>query len=191
MSNAANGLRLSARQQASGLSADVLAIAIAGMAPSDLLAAMSDEQKAAVTPAPAAASDEEASDKAMKPKKNKKGSEDGDEDEGDKPMASVITDTKPLASSSEIGQAFMQIFPSASASQILACISVTDRAKAATPAPAPAKEPSEEDLGAAALASAIRHNNASLGAGGEPAANTDSSALWDKAIKANNPHLNR
>lgn len=166
MSNAANGLRLSARQQASGLSADVLALAIAGMAPSDLVAAMSDEQKAAVTPAAPAASDEEASDKAMKPKKNKKGSEDKDEDDGDKPMASVASDNAPLATAADIGNAFMKVFPSASASQVLACIAITDRAKSA--APTPTKETSEEDEGRKALAAAILHNSANLGEGGNP-----------------------
>jgi len=162
MSNAANGLRLSARQQASGLSAEVLAIAIAGMAPSDLVANMTDEQKAAVTPAAPAASDEKAGDKPMKPKKGEKGyKEDEDEEDDDKKMANVASDTAPLATAADIGNAFMKVFPSASASQVLACISITDRAKAA--APAAASEPEE---GTAELAALIKHNASNLDAGG-------------------------
>lgn len=164
MSNAASGLRLSARHQASGVSADALASAIAGMAPADLLAAMTDEQKAALpTPAPTA-SEEDAGDKPKKMKgkgkKDKMESEDAEYDDEDEMEASAA-DTAPLATAAEIGNAFMAVFPSASASQILACISITDRAKAAAPAVA-----SEPDEGTAELAALIKHNATNLDAGG-------------------------
>lgn len=184
MSNAANGLRLSARQQASGLSAEVLAIAIAGMAPSDLVANMTDEQKAAVTPPAPAASDEEAGDKPMKPKKGEKGYKDEDED-GDEPMAqdrsAAVFASEHTVGRERLAADCLAAFPSATASQITGFLAKQAKPEAKT----------EAAEGSAELAAAIRHNAANLGAGGEPEPKADSSAVWDRAIASNNPRRNR
>lgn len=150
------------------VSAEALASAIAGMSADDLKASLTAEQLAALAPAPApAASEEDAGDKPKKMKgkgkKDKMESEDAEYDDEDEMEASAA-DTAPLATAAEIGNAFMAVFPSASASQILACISITDRAKAAAPAVA-----SEPDEGTAELAALIKHNATNLdsGAGSE------------------------
>lgn len=152
------------------VSADALASAIAEMSADDLKGALSAEQLAALAPAPtpAPAASEDAGDKPKKMKGKDKTSDpncsdDEDEDDGE-PMAKGAADTAPLATAAEIGNAFMAVFPSANASQILACISITDRAKAAAPAAS-----SEPDEGTAELAALIKHNASNLdsGAGSE------------------------
>ncbi|WP_066112354.1 MULTISPECIES: hypothetical protein [unclassified Blastomonas] len=146
------------------VSADAIASAIASMSADDLKGALSAEQLAALAPAPTPAASEDAGDKPKKMKgkgkKDKMESEDAEYDDEDEMEASAA-DTAPLATAAEIGNAFMAVFPSASASQILACISITDRAKAAAPAVA-----SEPDEGTAELAALIKHNATNLDAGG-------------------------
>lgn len=146
------------------VSAEALASAIAAMSADDLKGALSAEQLAALAPAPTPAASEDAGDKPKKMKgkgkKDKMESEDAEYDDEDEMEASAA-DTAPLATAAEIGNAFMAVFPSASASQILACISITDRAKAAAPAVA-----SEPDEGTAELAALIKHNATNLDAGG-------------------------
>lgn len=151
------------------VSAEALASAIAGMSADDLKAQMSAEQLASLAPAPtpAPAASEDAGDKPKKMKgKGKKDDMEAEEAEYDDEddMKASAADTAPLATAAEIGNAFMAVFPSASASQILACISITDRAKAAAPAAS-----SESEEGNAELAALIKHNAANLdsGAGSE------------------------
>lgn len=186
MSNAASGLRLSARHQASGVSADALASAIAGMAPADLLAAMTDEQKAALpTPTPAASEDAGDKPKKMKGKKDKMESEDAEYEDEDEPMAqdraAVVFASEHSQGRERLAAECLASFPGATASQITSFLAKQPKAEPKAEAPE----------GTAELASAIRHNNANLGEGGNTAPQADASAIWDKAIKANNPHLNR
>lgn len=172
------------------VSAEALASAIAGMSADDLKSTLSADQLAALTPAPApAASEEDAGDKPkkMKGKDKKKDmeAEDGDYEEEDDMSAS-------LGGVHGLYAAISALAPTASLGEVAKVVALAEATFAGqSAAAAPANEPSEEGLGAAALASAIRHNNANLGAGGEPAASTDASAIWEKAIAANNPHLNR
>lgn len=157
-----------------------LAAAIADMSADDLKGALSAEQMAALAPAPTpapAASEEDAGDKPkkMKGKGKKKDmeAEDGEYDDEDDMEASA-SNTAPLATAADIGNAFMKVFPSASASQVLACIAITDRAKAAAPA---ASNESEE--GNAELAALIKHNASNLDAGGAEAPKAKNHG-WDE-----------
>lgn len=143
-----------------------LAAAIADMSADDLKATLSADQLAALTPAPTPtpAASEDAGDKPKKMKgKGKKDEMEAEEAEYDDEdeMEASAADTAPLASAADIGNAFMKVFPSASASQVLACIAITDRAKAAAPAAS-----SESEEGNAELAALIKHNASNLDAGG-------------------------
>jgi len=142
--------------------------ALAGRTPEQITALIGETAVSAIvaaqTPPVTPAASEDAGDKPKKMKgkgkKDKMESEDAEYDDEDEMEASAA-DTAPLATAAEIGNAFMAVFPSASASQILACISITDRAKAAAPAVA-----SEPDEGTAELAALIKHNATNLDAGG-------------------------
>jgi hypothetical protein len=172
------------------VSAEALASAIAGMSADDLKASLTAEQLAALAPAPApAASEEDAGDKpkkAGKGKKDKMEAEDGEyDDEEDEPMAQ---DRAAIVYASEHSQGrerfaadCLASFPTATGAQIVAFLAKQGKPEANAQAPE----------GTAELAAAIRHNNANLGAGGGAEPQADASAIWDKAIKANNPHLNR
>lgn len=171
------------------VSAEALASAIAGMSADDLKSTLSADQLAALAPAPApAASEEEAGEKPMKKGKGKKKdmeAEDGDYEDDDDMSAS-------LGGVHGLYAAISALAPSASLGEVAKVVALAETTFAGQPAAAaPAKEPSEEDQGAAALAAAIRHNNANLGGSGEAEKKADSSTVWDRAIASNNPNLNR
>lgn len=170
------------------VSAEALASAIAAMSADDLKAQLSAEQLAALAPAPTpAASEEDTGDKPKK-MKGKKGdpncSDDEDEDD-DEPMAqdraAVVFASEHSQGRERFAADCLAAFPTATAKQITAFLATQNKREAKNEAPE----------GAAELAALIKHNNANLGEGGAPAPQADASALWDKAIKANNPHLNR
>ena len=173
------------------VSAEALASAIAGMSADDLKASLTADQLAALasTPAPAA-SEEDAGDKPKKMKgkgkKDKMESEDAEyDDEEDEPMAqdraAIVYASEHSQGRERLAADCLASFPTATGAQIVAFLAKQGKPEANAQAPE----------GTAELAAAIRHNNANLGAGGGAEPQADASAIWDKAIKANNPHINR
>lgn len=139
-------------------------------------------------PAAPAASEEDAGDKPkkMKGKKDKMEAEDGEyDDEEDEPMAqdraAIVYASEHSQGRERLAADCLASFPTATGAQIAAFLAKQGKPEANAQAPE----------GTAELAAAIRHNNANLGAGGGAEPQADASAIWDKAIKANNPHLNR
>lgn len=166
--------------------------ALAGRTPEQITALIGETAVSAIvaaqTPPATPAASEDAGDKPMKKgkgKKDKMESEDGEYDDEDEPMAqdraAVVFASEHSQGRERVAAECLASFPGATASQITSFLSKQPKAEPKAEAPE----------GTAELASAIRHNNSNLGEGGNAAPQADASAIWDKAIKANNPHINR
>lgn len=173
MSNTSRFASLGTSGQVSG---DALASAVAAMSGDELKAMLSEEQKAALAPAPEAPPAASGADDAKPKKKGKPENcnEDEDEDEG-APMAAdrstIVFASEHCKGRERLAADCIASFAKASGDEIVAFLAKQ---------PMPDADASGE--GNQELADIIRHNSANLGAGGDAVA-PEANHGWDDVHK--------